>query len=98
MTPMTYSEAQEQHPALVQHLLSELATRRPDLDPDRISWFSVACGSAAEDLMDEGAIADHLLTGYVPAQMGVCAVYEGQHHCACNTELVDPAIFDPAKA
>jgi len=89
MTPITFAKAQIQHPDLVEKVLEKLAQAKPDVVPEAVSWFSVACYDDPEELLDEAAIADVMLTGKMPCRIGICGKVDGHFGCFCHTKMIE---------
>lgn len=89
MTPVSFAEAQRQHPDLVDKVLEKLARSVRNLDPAKISWSLVACHDEPDELLDEAAIADVMLTGRMPCRIGVSGRIAGHFACFCHERMVE---------
>jgi hypothetical protein len=89
MLPLSYAEAKSRHPDLVGQVLAKLAQSKRDVDPAEVSWYQVDCHDDPDELLDEGAIADVLMTGKMPCRIGVCGKIAGHFGCFCHLKMVD---------
>jgi hypothetical protein len=88
MKPISFEEASDLHPQLVEQVVDKLSAARGDLLPTDISWYLVECHDDPDEPLDEAACADLMLTGSLPAKRGVCGMVGEHFACFCEEDCV----------
>lgn len=90
MTPISFEQARADFPDLVLTVINKLSAQVPNLDPGAIAWASVVCHDDPDQPLDEGAIADLMLTGRIPCRFGLAGSLNGYYGCACQQQATRP--------